>query len=69
MSNRKDSGTVATERDSTIHQGEYTISKGLITVWWNGRQKTTQLGGSADTPGPLRASCSGELIDESKRGR
>jgi hypothetical protein len=68
MSNRKDSGTITTERDGKIHRGEYTISKGLITVSWNGRQKMTQLGGMADTPQALAHVMLGELIDESKRG-
>lgn len=32
------------------HKGTYTIDAGMITVTYNGKSKTTQLGGSSSAP-------------------
>jgi hypothetical protein len=46
--------------------GFYTIQEGMITVKYGGRQKATQLGGSASSPDSLARIMLGEMIAESQ---
>ena len=40
-------GTVEIERDGQVHQGHYSVSRGMLTVSLGDADKTTQLGGIA----------------------
>jgi hypothetical protein len=57
---------VQIERLGKTHTGSYKIEQGKITVLYGGRQKATQLGGSASNPDSLARTVLGELIAESQ---
>jgi len=41
------SGAVETEKDGDIHKATYTVWKEVVTVEYEGRSKSTQLGNSS----------------------
>lgn len=49
------------------YNGSYTTAKGMITVSYLGRTKTTQLGGSAAAPENLARIMLRELVDAAER--
>jgi hypothetical protein len=55
---------VSVEVAGTRHQGTYVIDGKTITVWFHGRSKTTQLGGS--TPEVLARLILAELVRENR---
>jgi hypothetical protein len=57
---------VKLERAGKNYIGFYTILEGMITVKYGGRQKATQLGGSASSPDSLARIVLGEMIAESQ---
>ena len=61
--------TVQLELAGKNYTGSYTILEGKITVKDGGRQKATQLGGSASSPDSLARTVLGEMIAEAARGK
>ena len=55
---------VSVEVAATKHQGTYVIDGKTITVWFHGRSKSTQLGGS--TPEVLARLMLAELVREDR---
>jgi hypothetical protein len=62
--NMNPSGTVSIEREGNKYTGEYSVSKGMLTVTAANGSKTTQLGGSP--PEVLARTMLGELFQEGK---
>jgi hypothetical protein len=60
----KQSGTVSYMRDSVEYRGVFVIFGGTITVTYDARQKSTQLGGSAAAPAALARVLLSELVTE-----
>lgn len=58
--------TILLERDGKNYSGSYTIQERMITVKYGGRQKATQLGGSASSPDSQARIVLGEMITESQ---
>ncbi len=58
---------ISIERDGKVFVGHYVAVKGMITVQWNGVERTTQLGGSASQPASLARIILGELVRENPR--
>lgn len=57
------------ERNGKIYKARYVIEKKMITVFYGDRQKTTQLGGSANYPGSLARVIAYELIEEEAKNK
>ena len=53
---------VSTEIDGVTHMGQFRTERGLITVRFDGRETTTQLGGSAAAPESLARVLLSELV-------
>jgi hypothetical protein len=53
---------VTVTHDGKNYRGEYTTEGGMITVYYNGKRNTTQLGGSAAYPDSLARLLLGEII-------
>lgn len=59
---KRNEGTVKHDRDGKTYMGEWSISKGLITVKMGAISETTQLGGSAGEPETLARLLLSEMV-------
>jgi hypothetical protein len=60
----RNEGFVEIERDGRTFKGEWRVDRGLITVRYVMREKTTQLGSETYPPEQLARQLLSELVDE-----